>query len=65
MTLLITFRSLLWIQCFLVPDGPAASSPGSAVGETKVNYFLNQCKYNLNGLEAISTDLTQAAVSEY
>jgi hypothetical protein len=59
MTLLITFHSLPWI-CFLVPDVPAASdSPGSAIAETKTNYFLNQCKYNLNGLEAISTDLTQ------
>jgi hypothetical protein len=64
MTVLITFRSLFWILCFLVLDGPAASdSPGSAIGKTKTNYFLIQCKYNLNGLEAISTDKTQAEVS--
>jgi hypothetical protein len=50
----------------LIPDGPAASDyPGSAIGETETNYFLNQCKYNINGLEAILTDLTQAVVSEY
>jgi hypothetical protein len=53
---------LLWIKCFLVPDSDSA---GSAIRETKTNYFLNQCKYSLNGLEAISTDWTQAVISEY